>query len=266
MVRSFFGLVTLALVSGALASITSGCAVEGPATVDEDAAENAPALDKARRVLLCQQGLSDRTTGWDKGLFDLCEAAEQGGLELIRDGDYSAFGALDEDGAYDALFGNLDENDDGVVSGKDTPVAVHLVGFSWGGINVTDIADRLRRDSRITSIRRGVAVMVLLDAFQPQVSRATIPANVSRAWVYRQTDTTEGDCSINASLGFGFNGHRPRAKSEMTFCTHYDLDGFLDDVGHCDVPSVANDAALVNLLDRVDYEPWADHAAECPVD
>jgi pimeloyl-ACP methyl ester carboxylesterase len=216
-------------------------------------------------VLVCQQGLSDRTMEWDKGLFDICEGAEAAGLDLVWDGDYPAFGALDENGAYDALFDELDENDDGVVNQKDSSAAVHLIGFSWGGINVANIADRLRLDDRILTSRRGVAALVLLDAFQPQISRVTIPSNVSRAWVYRQTDTTSGDCSTYASLGFGFNGHRPKAKSDKTACRQYDLDSFAEDVGHCDVPLVARDAALLNLTERRDYAPWADHATACPL-
>ncbi len=242
-----------------------GC-IPNAEMIDEDAENGDQGQAAYRRVLVCQQGLSDRTTGWDKGLFDLCEAAEASGIELVWDGDYPAFGALDENGAYNALFDELDENGDGIVNGKDTPVAVHLVGFSWGGINVTDIAERLRTDARIIPARRGVSVMVLLDAFQPQISRARIPSNVFRAWVYRQTDTTEGDCSTTASLGFGFNGHRPKAKNENTHCSMYDLDGFLEGVGHCDVPTVAKDAALHNLTQRTDYAPWADHAADCPLD
>lgn len=259
--RSLRNLSLLAVVL----CLSAGCEVADPSSVDEDAEDDAQAVT-ARRVLLCQQGLSDRTMEWDKGLFDICEGAEAAGLNLIWDGDYPAFGALDENGAYDALFDELDENDDGVVNTKDTPALVHLVGFSWGGINVTDIADRLRRDDRIVPARAGVAAMVLLDAFQPQVSRATIPSNVLRAWVYRQTDTTSGDCSTYASLGFGFNGHRPKAKSEMTFCSTYDLDQFAGEVGHCDVPIVAGKAALFNLTERGDYAPWADHAVECPLD
>jgi pimeloyl-ACP methyl ester carboxylesterase len=217
-------------------------------------------------VLLCQQGLSDRTTGWDKGLFDLCEAAEDAGFELVWDGEYPAFGAMDENGAYDALLDSLDESGDGLFDYRDTPARIHLVGFSWGGINVTDIAERLRKEARIAPSRRGISALVLLDPFQPQISRAVIPSNVFRAWEYRQTDTTEGDCSIDASLGFGFNGHRPKAKSEMTFCTYYDLDAFQDGVGHCDVPVAAAEAALHNLVALTDYEPWSKHAVDCPLD
>ncbi len=249
-----------------LVSLAAGCSVEQLPIAGEAGETNSGALGDVRRVLLCQQGLSDRTMEWDKGLFDLCEAAEAEGFELVWDGDYPAFGALDENGAYEALFDALDENDDGVVASKDSPAEVHLVGFSWGGINVTDLARRLGKDARIASGRRGVFGMVLLDAFQPQISRATIPSNVARAWVYRQTDTTSGDCSSTVSLGFGFNGHRALAKSAKTACREYDLDSFLDGIGHCDVPKAAAEAALVNLLEHEPYEPWADHASACALD
>jgi pimeloyl-ACP methyl ester carboxylesterase len=256
----------LAPLACLLVWLTAGCAVEQVPVDGESDDDDSGALGDTRRVLLCQQGLSDRTMEWDKGLFDLCEAAEASGFDLIWDGDYPAFGALDENGAYKALFDALDENNDGFVDGADSPALVHLVGFSWGGINVTDLAKRLGKDSRIATGRRGVSGMVLLDAYQPQAWHATIPANVASAWVYRQTDTTSGDCSSTVSLGFGFNGKSPVAKSEQTSCTDYDLDAFLDGVGHCDVPKTATDAALVNLIEHKDYEPWAGHAAACDVD
>jgi pimeloyl-ACP methyl ester carboxylesterase len=248
-----------ASIAMALALVGTACGVSS--VDDED-----DALGAGRRLLLCQQGLSDRTLDWDKGLFSICEAAEKAGFELVRDGAYPAFGALDENGAYTALFHALDDNHDGYVDGADTPTEVHLVGFSWGGINVTDLADRLRRDGHVATGRRRVAAMVLLDPFQPQVSRATIPSNVVRAWEYRQTQTTAGDCSIYASLGLGFNGHRPKAKSASTHCEVYDLDAFMKDIGHCDVPSAAHKAALVNLVKHEDYVPWDDYGADCPLD
>lgn len=250
-----------------LATLAIGCAVESPVDLgDESAGDDEVALGSLRNVLLCEQGLSDRTTGWDKGLFDICEGAEAAGMELVWDGDYPAFGALDENGAYEALLDALDDSGDGLFDYRDTPARIHLVGFSWGGINVTDIAERLRKEPRVAPSRRGISSMVLLDPFQPQVSRATIPSNVFRAWEYRQTDTTEGDCSTTASLGFGFNGHRPKAKSELTSCSYYDLDEFQDGVGHCDVPVKAKAAALHNLTKLSDYEPWQAYAAECPLD
>ncbi len=263
----------ITLRSLALAASLSGlslgataCAVDSSLDPLEHAGEQAGAVGELRNVLLCEQGLSDRTTGWDKGLFDLCEAADDAGFDLVWDGEYAAFGALDQNGAYDALLVELDDSGDGLFDYRDTPARIHLVGFSWGGINVTDIAERLRKEPRIAASRRGISSMVLLDPFQPQVSRAVIPSNVFRAWEYRQTDTTAGDCSTSASLGFGFNGHRPKAKSENTACSYYNLDEIQNDVGHCDVPVVARKAALHNLLTLTDYAPWADHAVDCPVD
>lgn len=248
------------LILVALALSLGGCAV------DTEVASQSSYTWSTRRVLLCQQGLSDRTTEWDKGLFDLCESVEDAGFELVWDGDFPAFGALDEDGAYDALFDMLDTNDDGLVDTLDQDSAIHLVGFSWGGINVTDIANRLRVDGRVLPSRRRVSAMVLLDPFQPQVSRSRIPANVSRAWVYRQTDTTSGDCSMAASLGFGFNGHRPKAMSAKSACKHYDLDLFLDGVGHCDVPTEAAAAAYENLVFHRDHPAWSAWAETCSLD
>jgi pimeloyl-ACP methyl ester carboxylesterase len=223
------------------------------------------ALKQPRRLLLCQQGLSDRTIGADRGLFALCESVEEAGFDLVWDGDYPAFGALDENGAYQALFSALDTNNDGAVDNNDKPTLVHLVGFSWGGINVTDIAARLGQDARVHWQRRGVSGMVLFDPYQLLVTRATIPANVLDAWVYRQTETTEGDCSAAASFGYGFNGRRPKATSDLTLCSDYDLDEMYDSVGHCDVPSVAADAAYQNLVLRRNDPALAPWAVDCPL-
>lgn len=241
-----------------------GCIGTPDGDFDESSDKDEEAVTM-RRVLLCQQGLSDRSTGWDKELFALCESIEGRGFVLVHDGEFPAFGAMDENGAYKALFSTLDTNHDGLVDGKDQATMVHLIGFSWGGINVTDIANRLRNDGRIVTGRRGVAGMVLLDPYQPQLWHSTIPSNVLNAWEYRQTDTTEGDCSSTVSLGFGFNGLSPRAKSEMTFCNSYDLDLFADNVGHCDVPAVAKQAAIHNIVELEDYAPWDSYAEECPV-
>ena len=252
------------IVGAAVALLAASCAVESP-TLDDDTDTDAHKVETQRRALLCEQGLSDRVADWDKGLFAVCEDAEAEGLELIHDGTYPAFAALEENGAYEALFDTLDDNGDGRVDDHDTTTEVSLVGFSWGGINVTDIADRLRRDSRVSSSHRAVAAIVLLDPFQPLAFHANIPSNVQRAWEYRQTKTTKGDCSLYASLGFGFNGRTPRTKSKSTECSYYDLDAIIGGIGHCDVPVAAHDAAVANIVDHEDYEPWADDAASCPV-
>jgi pimeloyl-ACP methyl ester carboxylesterase len=240
-----------------LGLLTAGCVIDD-AEVATDAAEQR----ELRMVLLCQQGLSDRTLGWDKGLFALCESVEEAGFTLVRDGDYPAFGALDGSGAYAALFDNLDDNGDGVVDHDDSPAAIHLVGFSWGGIVVTQLADALLHDDRVAPSRRGVMGMVLLDPYQPW-TRPTIPANVLDAWIYRQSETLSSDCSTTVSFGFGFNASIPETESEMGWCTDYDLDAVFEDVGHCEVPYLATQAAFVNLTEHDDYLPWDHHAEPC---
>lgn len=246
---------------GLTAACTPGQADLSGETAEDESSESS----SVRRVLLCQQGLSDRTTGWDKGLFDVCESAGAAGFEVIWDGDYPAFGALNENGAYAALFDTLDDNGDGWVDEDDTPTQIYLVGFSWGGINTSDVAERLWLDWRVAIPRAYVTGMVLFDPYQPQVSRVKIGANVKHAWVYRQTETTDGDCSETVSLGFGFNGHRPKAKSANNECTFYDLDAFAGEVGHCDVPYVARNAAITNLTKLEDHEPWDAWAEVCPL-
>ena len=107
--------------------------------------------------------------------------------------------------------------------------------------------------------------MVLFDPYQPLTS-LTIPANVLHAWVYRQSETSASDCAHDVSLGIGFNAAIPTDESELGWCAHYDLDAFLGEVGHCQVPSKATQAAFVNLTERDAYGPWADHAKACATD
>lgn len=254
-----FGLGALTATFGSVV----GCAPEQPDLGLEAADGDHEAIEDERRVLVCMQGLGDRLMDADRGLFALCETAEDAGFELVRDGDYAAFTALDEAGAYAALFDALDSDDDGWIDDWDAPAQVYLVGFSWGGVNVADVANRLRKSWWIADDRRSVTGLVMLDPYQPQRWWVTVPANVENAWEYRQTSTTEGDCSATVSLGFGFNGLDPWAKSSATSCTHYDLDEFLEDVGHCDVPSQATDAALHNLLELEDDPRWAERAHRC---
>jgi hypothetical protein len=125
----------------ALSAPLGACSVDVPDAESEATDVNAL---KTRRVLLCEQGLSDRIFEWDKGLFALCEEVEKSGFELIHDGSYPAFAALNENGAYNALFKALDTNKDGRVNSDDTPTQVSLVGFSWGGIASLLAAVRLQ--------------------------------------------------------------------------------------------------------------------------
>jgi len=256
-------LVVTSPIGSALVLLTvMGCA-DSTSDFDQQEAEQ---LDR-RKVLLCQQGLSDRVTGWDKGLFELCESVEEEGFELVRDGDHPAFGALDENGAYNALFETLDTNRDGRVDGRDEPTAVHLVGFSWGGVNITDIARRLSADRRTAPGSGGVMAMVLLDAYQPFHGRLDIPRSVYLTWVYRQSETTDDDCSHDVSFGYGYRGLEPRQASDaLGFCVDVDLEDVATGVGHCGVVDVAADAAFHNLTTRHDYAPWAEAARACVLD
>jgi len=252
-------IASVALV--ALPLLSPACAVDQTTDAESQTAD----ASAVRRVLLCQQGLSDRTLGWDKGLFDLCERVEDAGFTLVRDGDYPAFGALDGSGAYQALFETLDTNGDGQVDDDDQRSLVHLVGFSWGGISIARTAAALLDDDRIASKRAGVGALVLFDPYQPLAS-LQIPGNVLYAWVYRESETTSGDCSMTPSFGLGFNGKIPSAARDHTFCTHYDLDAIVGPTGHCQVPPRASEAAFVNLTTYQDYEPWSDGAVTCEVD
>ncbi|MEM1028720.1 MAG: hypothetical protein AAF928_15165 [Myxococcota bacterium] len=224
------------------------------------------AAQTARRlVLLCQQGLSDRVTGWDKGLFSLCERAEAHGFELVYDGAYPAFGALDEGGAYAALFETLDTNEDGLVDAGDEPSSVYLVGFSWGGVNINEIAYRLSADPHTAPGYGGVAVMVLLDAYQPFYADFDVPLSVHQTWSYRQTKTQSDDCSHDISFGYGYRGLKPHHHPEaLGTCRDLDLERVDPGVGHCGVVNSAADAVFHNLTTRRSDPSWSKKAQPCP--
>jgi pimeloyl-ACP methyl ester carboxylesterase len=246
---------SLALASLAL----SGCG-------GEDAASTASHQTQAQPLLLCQQGLSDRISEWDKGLFDFCEGIEAQGFHLIWDGDYPAFAAMADQGAYAALFETLDSDGDGDVDASDELFAIHLVGFSWGGMNIAYLADRLERDERVKGARDRVEAMVLFDAYQPFAGHVPIAKNVALSWLYRQSNTGEGDCSSTISLGIGYNGPEPLAKNPNSRCAHYDLDGFLGEIDHCGVILAADEAAVVNVTKKLSYGAWQDHAEGCALE
>lgn len=82
----------------------------------------------------------------------------------------------------------------------------------------------------------------------------------------RQTNTGADDCSATISLGIGYNGPAPLVQNPDTRCAHYDLDGFLGEVSHCDVVLRADEAAVVNMTKHLSYGAWQDHAEGCVLD
>jgi hypothetical protein len=232
----------------------------------DDIAATTSYASEAQPLLLCQQGLSDRAFEWDKGLFDFCESVEAEGYELVWDGEYPAFGALDDEGAYWALFDTLDSDDDGDVDGDDRRYAIHLAGFSWGGMNIAYLAARLANDYRVQGARDRVEAMVLFDAYQPLAWSVPIAKNVARAWVYRQTHAAADDCSADITFGLGYNGPPAHVKNPSTLCGEYDLDAFLGEVDHCGMVEAAADAAFVNLVYHGSHGPWHKHVSGCLID
>jgi hypothetical protein len=233
-------------------------------TVDADVGEQVDrVVAKPQPLLVCQQGLGDRTMG-DKGLFALCEALEQEGHELVRDGDLAAFGALSAAAAYDALFDALDTNADGWANDHDEPKSIRLIGFSWGGVGIVGLAHELLADPRVAWSRLHVDTLALLDPYRPYHGPIALPHNVRRAWIYRQSQADAGDCSNYLTFGYGFHGLMAKA-TESTQCADYDLDVVLPGTGHCSLISRAHDAVFANISAGLDHEAWMSARSDCLV-
>jgi pimeloyl-ACP methyl ester carboxylesterase len=234
--------------------------------VSDDVASQQDYQAQPRPLLLCMQGFSDRLTDWDKGLFAFCEGIEAQGFHLVRDDEYPAFAAMADQTAYDALFDTLDSDDDDDVDGEDELFAIHLAGFSWGGMNIAYLAEELEADERVKGGRDRIEAMVLFDPYQPFADHVPIAKNVVLSWVYRQSNTGDDDCSATVSLGNGYNGREPLVQNPNTRCAHYDLDDFRGEIGHCDVIEAADEAAVVNVIQKRSYGAWQENVLTCSLE
>ncbi len=170
---------------------------------------------------------------------------------------------------YPYLFAALDTNGDNAVDHQDTHCQLNLLGFSWGGVNVLELAWRVAYDRRIQPSLRVVDRVIMLDAFQTFDPDMEVAKEVRQLWSYRHSVTPpSGDCSSPAPGG-PYRGLAPRC-SECSDCKDYDyslaprrtFQGILgSNVGHCDIPSVAHAAVVANLSD----EPGFPLPPEVPV-
>jgi hypothetical protein len=171
-----------------------------------------------------------------------------------------------------ALVAALDTNNDGRVTGADADVDVVLLGYSWGGTNVRDMAEWMRTDAKFDDSRRRVAIMMTFDPYRP-FKKLDIPANVAEYVEYRHSVAPAGDCSIIKAVGVKVSGPYlgivPRCTGTSK-CLDYDYStapntffptllspgrGYIGSkVDHCGIVSVAASAALP-YLGGVSFSP-----------
>lgn len=173
---------------------------------------------------LCVAGAFRRADGGNPALAQLCSQLP-GLVHDCRDDCSSLFTIFSKRAQLDALVKSLDTDGDGDVDKGDKPLSVQLVGYSWGGVAVNDLAHAFVRDPRVAPERRVVDRMTLIDPFRP-LSRVEVSEAVRQVHTYRQTGEAEHDCSRGSVLG-PYVGLEPRCADGQCIDTVY------DDVGHC---------------------------------
>lgn len=151
--------------------------------------------------------------------------------------------------AYAALLAALDTNGDGSVDDADTPQRLALIGHSWGGTNLADVAAQLASEPRVSPSRRFVHLALTFDAFRPLYELKGSP-NMKQLWVLRQSAPVNDSCSPGVG-GLRYRGLVPRCAAGQV-CRDFDYSRSPDvafptqaggsylggEIGHCRVPDV----------------------------
>ncbi len=221
-------------------------------------------------MTMCLTGAIDQNTPSNFAFAQICERNEIQGL--IPDCDdppcLSTFNnfLVDNDDIYEALFDALDTNGDRQINASDQRCELNLLGYSWGGVNVIELANDFVSDSRVSGDRAFVDRIILLEAYQP-FGDMDLPSQVGKVRSYRRSSPPANDCSAQEVLG-PYVGLAPRCPSGVD-CMDYDysLGGSTSyplfgggsqtgsQVDHCSVPAVAHEAVISELLDRAPNVP-----------
>lgn len=220
------------------------------------------AMMPARRpVTVCLTGAcSDLSAncGSNQGFTDICDALAALDAGIVRSSSGTTFAtALSNNASTVAgpLFTALDKNGDNKVDALDGLIDLNILGFSWGGKNSDDLANRVVTDTRID---RSVihSRVIVMDGYQPFETKVAIPAGIDRAWSFRHSVAPATDCSNGAPLG-PYLGLRLACASGQQ-CSDYDFsiapstqtfNGYhASNIGHCDVPYAAHDFVMSLVL------------------
>lgn len=238
---------------------------DGTATVAQPPPEGVYAqvtnVGSARcRRTLCIAGPGEFDSPPQIDLAELCRRAP-GIVQRCEDGRCMSMWTVDEWRAgLGGLIDSLDRNGDGVVNDQDGDCSVGVAGWSTGAaVAATELAAGFASDPRLEHDRTKIDQLVAIAPYAPGLERLELAANVSKAFIYRQTEPPEGDCS-HAFEGGPWVSPAPVCGADTT-CYDYnyardpgDL-AYLSrrgarsgaEVGHCNIVALVAKIGLDNL-------------------
>jgi hypothetical protein len=231
-----------------------------------------PDAGAACTVTVCLTGAINQQSASNDGFTALCEDPRVQGLvqscgALGCESTFSTFPTTNAQAVYPSLFAAMDRNHDGQVDSADGPCVLNIVGFSWGGVNAVDLANRYLSDTKVASTRT-VTHLALLDPYQPLLSKLTIPARVDATAEFRHSIAPSTDCSNTAPLGpyLGIELHCAAGQACVDYNYSLSPNGVFGgypgaSVGHCDVPA----AAQAPVLEFLTGQALTDVPATVPV-
>lgn len=201
-----------------------------PSPKPTDAGSDATTQVRPRRFLCINgagvDGPGGRESGGNPWFEQLCAKLGSGLVQACSGNTCFSSFAFETTGnpSRDALVTALDTNKDGRVTAADTAVDLVLLGYSWGGTNVRDLAAWMTSEARFDGDRRGVASMLVIDPYRP-LATMDVPANVARFVEFRHSVAPENDCSRiqigGVTISGPYLGLVPRCKATSD-CTDYD--------------------------------------------
>lgn len=195
-------------------------------------------------LTLCMAGAFNRTDGANPRLMRICQQAKRLVEDCTPRGCAPSFMFSAIEPAHAALVAALDANTDGKVDAKDPAQRVCLVGYSWGGVNVNQVAKMFLTNPAVAPARRVIEHLILIDPFAPMTRTISVSSGVKHATNHRHSKSSPNDCSRNAPLG----PYRGLPMTCAAGVTCADIDHSKTRVvGHCSIIRAIKDQVLAQI-------------------